>query len=208
MPPRKQQQRKKKAANAGGEFSLDVVEGPLAGTVITKQGKTFKIGRTKASKLQIKDDTVSEKHGELIFKDSCWHIRDVGSSNGTAVNGEEVDPEGGYMKLNDGDRIRLGESTIAVFRIVEQQTEEDEAKEGAPPVSVDGPASDSKCAKRKSDAADRNENKPDNDQTDDNLTVLEYIEVQCKSMEDEIMVRTLPSFFSQCNLIYSSILPP
>ena len=201
MPPRKQQQRKKKAANAGGEFSLDIVEGPLAGTVITKQGKTFKIGRTRASKLQIKDDTVSEKHGELVFKDSCWHIRDVGSSNGTAVNDKEVDPEDGYMKLEDGDRIRLGESTIAIFRIAEQKVEEEEAKEEAPPASVEEPASDSKGVKRKSETADMNENKPDNGHTDEDLTVVEYIEAQCKSMEDEIMVRILPTCFSQFNVI-------
>lgn len=76
-------------------FTLEILEGPLKGKSIASEGsRSFRVGRTKASPIQIKDPSVSEKHAEIRFEDGQWQIRDLGSSNGTSVNGKEVTGEG------------------------------------------------------------------------------------------------------------------
>jgi hypothetical protein len=99
-------------------FTLTVIHGPLLDSTptITKHGTKFRIGRTRASKLQIKDETVSEKHGELKWNSrrERWEIVDRGSSNGTAVNGVELE-EGAWRGLNGGDEVRIGEATVVRF---------------------------------------------------------------------------------------------
>ena len=73
-------------------FVLEIQEGPLEGkSIAPKKGAvTLRVGRTKASKLQIKDPAVSERHAEISFRDGAWCLKDLGSSNGTKVNDVEV----------------------------------------------------------------------------------------------------------------------
>lgn len=76
-------------------FTFHIVAGPLAGKELYYAGKKFRVGRTKASSIQIKDPAVSEKHAEIVFTDGEWRIRDLGSSNGTRLNGSEVQGNAG-----------------------------------------------------------------------------------------------------------------
>lgn len=204
MAPKRKGARKAGVRNAGGTFTLDVIEGPLSGSVITRKGKTFRIGRTKASKLQIKDDTVSEKHGELVFRDSCWQIRDLGSSNGTAVNGVDLEDE--YIVLRDGDRIRIGEVTVVVFRSISEEGK-DVVGHGDKPEQEDdrgqsvNPDEEERSKKQKSTVEDERDKGADlapvdETRTDtkvrmnthsDDMTVLDYLEKECSSLEEEIM---------------------
>lgn len=50
------------------------------------------------------DDTVSRRHAELRFEDGRWLLRDLGSSNGTYVNGRWV----AEAEVRPGDVIHLG----------------------------------------------------------------------------------------------------
>jgi len=62
------------------------------------------IGRSSACQLVLADDTVSRRHAELRIEDGRWHLRDLGSSNGTWVNGRRVvDAE-----VRPGDTLHLG----------------------------------------------------------------------------------------------------
>lgn len=71
------------------------MEGPQAGAVLEKKGVgPFRLGRTTKSHFAVKDPSVSEKHAELAFKEGRWVIRDLGSSNGTKLNGEMVERKG------------------------------------------------------------------------------------------------------------------
>jgi pSer/pThr/pTyr-binding forkhead associated (FHA) protein len=46
---------------------------------------------TKANpSLHIKDDSVSERHALVSWTGTAWELRDVGSSNGTQVNGRKL----------------------------------------------------------------------------------------------------------------------
>lgn len=75
-------------------FSLQAIEGPSTGTEYAKPGNSLSVGRTKSSKVWIQDPAVSEKHGKFEWSGSCWMLYDLGSSNGTKVNGTSLDREG------------------------------------------------------------------------------------------------------------------
>ena len=61
--------------------------------------------------LPLGDNTVSRRHSELIPEDGQWTIRDLGSANGTYVNGVRL---GQPYQLKLGDQIRVGR-TLMVF---------------------------------------------------------------------------------------------
>lgn len=79
-------------------LQLELVEGPLAGTVLTaavEKGERYQVGRTRSSKtFQIKDPSISEKHAEIVWRGGQWALCDLGSSNGTFLNGEALPEEG------------------------------------------------------------------------------------------------------------------
>ena len=75
-------------------LKLACFEGPNAGTEYTKPGSLLTIGRTKASKIWVRDPSVSEKHGKLEWTGQVWRLFDMGSSNGTKLNGNALESEG------------------------------------------------------------------------------------------------------------------
>ncbi len=87
----------------------------LAGNEV---GKMFKlddgetvIGRSHRADIRIDDDSISRLHVKLMLDGTSVQIEDLNSSNGTLVNGNRVTTE----PLRDGDKIRLGETTILKF---------------------------------------------------------------------------------------------
>lgn len=91
---------------------LKVIEGP-------DKGKRFElpewepqlIGRSSEA-LRITDQTCSRRHAELTPDKGQWYIRDLGSANGTYINGKRISAQ--RVKLRLGDQIRAG-STVFVF---------------------------------------------------------------------------------------------
>ena len=73
---------------------------PLPGLV----GAHLLIGRSSACQIVLGDDTVSRRHAELRFEDGRWLLRDLGSSNGTYVNGRYVTE----AEVRPGDVVHLG----------------------------------------------------------------------------------------------------
>jgi len=111
--------------------TLDVTEGPVAGKKFTfKEQDTLVAGRNKVCKIRLpKDDcTVSRSHFIMEVTPPMAIIRDIGSLNGTYVNGEKIGsrkagetPEEGAkrkylpVELKDGDKIRIGKTHMVVF---------------------------------------------------------------------------------------------
>ena len=52
--------------------------------------QTLIVGRAVTSDIPIYDPTVSRQHAELALADGGVHVKDLGSSNGTFVNGEQI----------------------------------------------------------------------------------------------------------------------
>jgi len=84
-------------ANVGEMHKLD------AGEVV--------LGRATGATVRLSDDGVSRKHAKLLVENGVVRLEDLGSANGTLVNGERV----AECALKDGDQIQLGGTTILKF---------------------------------------------------------------------------------------------
>jgi eukaryotic-like serine/threonine-protein kinase len=92
--------------------TLRVIAGPQTGRVFTfDQHETFMIGRSEDSQFCLPHDRFFSRHHCLleIAPPQCF-LRDLGSTNGTFVNGLKVDT----AHLKNGDRIQGGETVLEV----------------------------------------------------------------------------------------------
>lgn len=80
--------------NIPPKFTFALIDGPCAGTSITPKTFYLTVGRTRTSKLHIKDGSVSEKHADISWNGQAWLLRDTGSSNGTWLNDRKLQPNG------------------------------------------------------------------------------------------------------------------
>jgi pSer/pThr/pTyr-binding forkhead associated (FHA) protein len=69
-------------------------------------GGTHVIGRAGAATLIVQDRQISKAHASIRVGDAEARVQDLGSANGTFVNGTRVPPEG--APLRNGDRLALG----------------------------------------------------------------------------------------------------
>ncbi|MFI1069677.1 FHA domain-containing protein [Streptomyces puniciscabiei] len=84
-------------------------------------GRVMRIGRALENDLVVSDLQVSRHHAEFhATPDGRLEIRDLGSHNGTYVNGQPI-PKGGSVQLGPADIVGVGHST---FRIVGDRLEE------------------------------------------------------------------------------------
>ncbi|MEU3558375.1 FHA domain-containing protein [Streptomyces fragilis] len=84
-------------------------------------GRVMRIGRALENELVVSDLQVSRHHAEFhATPDGRFEIRDLGSHNGTYVNGQPI-PKGGTRLLGQTDVVGVGHST---FRLVGDRLEE------------------------------------------------------------------------------------
>jgi sigma-B regulation protein RsbU (phosphoserine phosphatase) len=83
------------------------------------QGPAVSIGRASDCSIPIKDRYLSRKHAEIIAEGNAWILKDLGSANGTYLNGSRVERD---EQLKTGDRIRLGDTEI-VFETSDRSTD-------------------------------------------------------------------------------------
>jgi Inner membrane component of T3SS, cytoplasmic domain len=84
---------------------LQVVGGKHSGQVIPLNRKKFLIGREQDCQLRPNSDMVSRHHCVFSVDDFSVRLRDLGSTNGTLVNGERIRKE---VVLNAGDKVVIG----------------------------------------------------------------------------------------------------
>src|SRR4051812_13619241 len=87
------------------KFKLRVVRGEPHGKFLLFPAGEFVIGRGSECHIRPNSDWVSRQHCLLRVTRSTAHIRDLGSTNGTLINGVRVI---GERKLIDGDQVQVG----------------------------------------------------------------------------------------------------
>jgi len=101
-----------------GLFSwLVAVEGDYRGKLFQIFAGQNLIGRAERCHIRLKDDFVSELHAVIKVETDKYIIWDLGSANGTQVNGEALTSA---RELKDGDRIVIGKQKF-VFKRVEPE---------------------------------------------------------------------------------------
>jgi pSer/pThr/pTyr-binding forkhead associated (FHA) protein len=110
------------------KVQLIVVQGKPEGKVIPLAGPRFKIGRGETCHLRPNSEQVSREHAEFTVTEDVVSVRDLGSRNGTLVNGK---PISAAVPLKDRDLVQVGPLTFAV------------SIEGAPVAAVAGKGSPS-----------------------------------------------------------------
>jgi two-component system, NtrC family, sensor kinase len=91
-------------------LTLLVLQGPDKGRRFELPDAPALLGR-ESRQLPLSDQTVSRRHAELLPNDGDWVLRDLGSANGSYINGVRVDNR---KSLKLGDQIRIGR-TLMVF---------------------------------------------------------------------------------------------
>jgi DNA-binding NtrC family response regulator len=89
-------------------FALTVVEGPDAGQSARGNAAELSIGTAEGNELRLTDPTVSRHHCSLTATSKGIRVRDLGSSNGTSVEGVRI--ESGY--IDHGEILKIGRTVV------------------------------------------------------------------------------------------------
>ena len=87
-----------------GTAILLVMRGPNAGSTFRLDNPLTTAGRHPDSDIFLDDVTVSRRHVEFYREDGRFTVRDVGSLNGTYVNGSRIEE----AELSGGDEVQIG----------------------------------------------------------------------------------------------------
>jgi hypothetical protein len=83
----------------GASFSLDAITS---------------LGRDVNNSIVIEDPFASQEHAILTFRGRDWYVEDLGSTNGTYVNGNRVD---GVAPVGFGDELQVGQVRLRLERV-------------------------------------------------------------------------------------------
>jgi len=110
MVPRQAQPGPSEATNEP-RFALRFISGKYqGGEYPLAEGQEIVIGRSSELDMVLVEEMVSRKHARIALTDGTINIEDLGSTNGTFVNGEKVQ----QGTLREGDRVLIGTNILKV----------------------------------------------------------------------------------------------
>jgi pSer/pThr/pTyr-binding forkhead associated (FHA) protein len=94
------------------QFQLIMRSGPTPGAAFTLEGDQIDVGRDSTNEIVINDAEISRRHARLTFQGGKYVLEDLGSTNGTFVNGQRL---AGPRVLKTGEVVSFGEQIVLVF---------------------------------------------------------------------------------------------
>jgi len=91
---------------------LTVLTGTMSGQLFKLEKGNTLIGRASNTEVRLVDDGVSRHHARVRVETDAPYLEDLDSRNGTYVNGTKIQ---GTHKLEDGDKIQIGRTTVVRF---------------------------------------------------------------------------------------------
>ena len=91
-----------------------IIKGPNIGDKFYLTKDKFSIGRSSDSDILLDDITVSRQHAVIEKYNEEFIMRDLGSLNGSYINGEIVNES----KLNNGDKLQIGKYIFIFFSTI------------------------------------------------------------------------------------------
>lgn len=95
----------------GKRISLAIIAGPDAGSVVRVEKPRVTIGRSNAD-LTLNDTEASRLHAAIEVRDAAILLRDLGSTNGTLVDGQKIVDA---MELQDKSEFQVGATTLMLI---------------------------------------------------------------------------------------------
>ncbi|GAB48797.1 FHA domain-containing protein FhaB/FipA [Mobilicoccus pelagius] len=92
---------------------LVVVEGALRGSTAPLKESGVLLGRNPECTLVIDDDYASGRHARVYADDASWYVEDLGSTNGTFVDGRRITEP---TPLKEGTQLRIGTTVLELGR--------------------------------------------------------------------------------------------
>jgi pSer/pThr/pTyr-binding forkhead associated (FHA) protein len=96
------------------QFQLIMRTGPTPGAAFILEGDQLNIGRDSTNEISINDAEISRRHARLTFQGGKYVLEDLGSTNGTFVNGQRL---AGPRVLKAGEVVSFGEQIVLVFEV-------------------------------------------------------------------------------------------
>lgn len=93
-------------------FQLIMRSGPTPGAAFTLEGDQITVGRDSTNEIVINDAEISRRHARLTFQGGKYILEDLGSTNGTFVNGQRL---AGPRVLKAGEVVSFGEQIVLVY---------------------------------------------------------------------------------------------
>jgi hypothetical protein len=99
---------------SGRRWELVIVEPPSRTGEAFSLGEELSVGRGAGCAVVLTDDTfVSTVHARIFMRGSDPYVEDLGSTNGTLLNGETVvEP----VRLRQGDRVQFGQTVMELVK--------------------------------------------------------------------------------------------
>lgn len=93
--------------------TLSVTGGPQAGATLPLGSSAIRVGRSNACSLVLDDSYASSQHARFYKSDGDWYVEDLGSTNGTFVEGERLTSP---RRLALGVEVRIGQTIMELTR--------------------------------------------------------------------------------------------
>ena len=97
------------------QFQFVMRSGPDVGKVYLLREQDITIGRDSNNTITINDAEVSRKHASMELRGTAYVIQDLGSTNGTFVDGKRLSS---VQVLNPGDSVSFGEGIVLVYEAI------------------------------------------------------------------------------------------
>jgi hypothetical protein len=98
-------------SNSRPAANLIVKQGPQIGILFPITGQRVILGREETCGIIIQDAEVSRRHCEVFWENDTYIVQDLGSTNGTFVNGIQVTSP---VRLKPGDSIGMGQTMLVL----------------------------------------------------------------------------------------------
>jgi predicted component of type VI protein secretion system len=95
-------------------YQVVMSKGPTPGKIFNLGGSNITIGRDINVEIVINIPEISRRHAQLRLEGGVYYLEDLGSTNGTFVNGQRLTAP---HRMREGETIMLGEAVTLAFRV-------------------------------------------------------------------------------------------
>ena len=97
------------------QFQVVIKKGPEPGKIFLLSNNEITLGRDVGNEIALNDAEISRNHCRFTYQGSGYAIEDLGSTNGTTVNNQNL---AAAQMLRGGDKIQCGDNVVLEFQVV------------------------------------------------------------------------------------------